>query len=180
MGKQNHEFPYKELGAVLRNLRQKRQESLAEVSGAVEIDPDNLNSIEVGEDRPTEDVLLLLISYFDINQEEAANLWQSAGYDSHHMHHHFQDDNRDVSPQPVMVMPIDARIVYTDMAHIMVNDYGVTLNFMQTAGPGGQPLAVARVGMSKDHAKSVLELLQRTLADSEPKQLPDSGKISDK
>ena len=62
------------------------------------------------------------------------------------------------------------------MVHVMVNNYGVIMNFMQGAGPNNQPLAVARIGMSREHAKSVLEVLQKTLdqADeppAEPKQL---------
>ena len=69
-------------------------------------------------------------------------------------------------------MPMDLRVVYTDMVHVAVNDFGLVMNFMQTAGPANKPLAIARVGMSREHAKSVLEVLQRTLAQSEPRQLP--------
>jgi hypothetical protein len=49
----------------------------------------------------------------------------------------------------------------------MVNNYGVVMNFMQGGGPNMQPLAVARVGMSKEHAKSVLDVLKQTLSQSE-------------
>ncbi len=75
-----------------------------------------------------------------------------------------------------MVLPADARIVYTDMVHVMVNNYGVIMNFMQTAGPGSQPLAVSRIGMSREHAQSVLEVLQKTLALHNPKKLPSNNK----
>ena len=80
----------------------------------------------------------------------------------------------------VFVSPEDARIVYTDMVQVMVNNYGVIMNFMQGAGPQNQPLAVSRVGMSKEHAKSILELLRATLEQSEQedpqvqRQLPHS------
>jgi hypothetical protein len=61
------------------------------------------------------------------------------------------------------------------MIQVMVNNYGVIINFMQGAGPANQPLAVSRVGMSKEHARSVLEVLQKTLDQAEnpatPKQL---------
>lgn len=154
-------------------MRQKRQESLAEVSGAVEIEVDSLTAIEQGSKRPSEDILLLLISYFGIKDEEATSLWETAGYDKRHMHPHAYDDTATGSQQPgMMVLPIDVRVVYTDMAHVMVNDFGVVMNFLQTAGPNNQPLAVSRVGMSHEHAKSILELLQRTLAEAEQKSLP--------
>jgi hypothetical protein len=69
---------------------------------------------------------------------------------------------------------MDIRVVYTDMVHVMVNDYGVVMNFIQNSGPNNQPLAVARVGMSREHAKSVVQILQQSLAqaDQTPKSLP--------
>lgn len=187
MSEKDKLHPFGSLGKKLKNLRSKRHESLAEVSGAVEIDTDKLSSIELGKERPSEDILLLLISYFGIKEDEAAELWKMAGYGN--MSSVSDDnDNFDSSMQPgttqVMVMPMDARIVYTDMAHVMVNDYGVVVNFMQGSGLNGQPLAVSRVGMSKDHAKSLIELLQKTLKDSDSptqiKQLPEGQKPNSK
>ena len=71
----------------------------------------------------------------------------------------------------MMVLPMDARIVYTDTVHVMANNHGVVMNFLQNSGPNNQTIAVARVGMSREHAESVVELLQRTLAQSEPKTI---------
>lgn len=161
-GRSDNQF--KSLGNHLKNLRQKRQESLAEVSGAVEIDIDTLAQIEQGISRPSEDILLLLISHFGAKEDEATKLWELAGFDQSKVpaSNMANDENGDVRPM-VMVMPVDARIVYTDMVHVMVNNYGVVMNFMQGAGPGNQPLAVARVGMSREHAESVLAVLQQTL-----------------
>lgn len=171
--KKTPELPFTELGVQLKTMRQKRQESLAEVSGAVEIDIDNLTRFEAGEDCPSEDILLLLISHFGIKDDEATQLWDKAGYDQSQLpHNHMANDlNGGVIPA-VMVMPIDARVAYTDMVHVMVNNYGVVINFMQGGGPNNQPLTVSRLGMSKEHAKSVLEVLQRTLAQNEQKSLP--------
>jgi hypothetical protein len=61
----------------------------------------------------------------------------------------------------------DSRILFTDIVDIVVNNYGVVMNFMQNTGPKVQPAAVARVGMSREHAKSVLQILQVTLAQTE-------------
>jgi transcriptional regulator with XRE-family HTH domain len=176
MADTNQEYPYKTLGARLKGMREHLRESLAEVSGAVEIETDMLSEIEKGSDRPSEDILLLLISHFAIKEDEATKLWELAGYD--------QSDTGTTSigndplgnlKNTVMVMPLDARIAYTDMAHVMVNDHGVVMNFMQTGGPGNQPLVISRLGMSHEHARSVLEILQKTLAEQEaeaPKSLP--------
>ncbi len=171
--------PFKPLGEQLKHMRSKRNESLGEVSGAVEIDADQLSSFEQGQKCPSEDILLLLISYFGVKEDEATKLWELAGYTSKGMpaEHMMNDDQGGVVSQ-VMVMPMDARIIYTDLVHVMVNNYGVVVNFMQGAGPNNQPLAVSRIGMSKEHAYSLLEVLQKTLEQAEKpkeiKQLPES------
>lgn len=177
MADTNQEFPYKTLGARLRGMRESIRESLAEVAGSVEIDITDLTAIEQGTTRPAEDILLLLISHFAIKEDDATKLWELAGYE--------QSDTGTISmsadgmgavKNSVMVMPVDARITYTDMAHVIVNEHGVVINFMQTGGPNNQPLVVSRLGMSREHAKSVLDILEKTMAQQEagstPKSLP--------
>src|SRR5581483_11650261 len=118
--------------------------------------------------RPAEDVLLLLISHFAVKEDHATKLWELAGYDQEDVPAaHMMNDEDGQAKSMVAVMPVDARIVYTDMVHVMVNNYGVVMNFMQGAGPNNQPLAVARIGMSKEHAQSVLEVLKKTLEQAE-------------
>ena len=157
------------LGGKLKSIREKLKESLAEVSGAVEIEQDLLEQFERGEQRPNEEILLLLISHFEVHDDEATKLWELANYDDKAG----QEDQLQILTS---VMPGDMRIIYTDMVHVAVNNYGVVINFMQNGGLNNQPMAVARVGMSKEHARSVLEVLQQTLAQSEtpvqPKSLP--------
>jgi len=156
--------PYQSLGEKLRYMREEAKETLADVSGAVEIDVKQLSSIEHGAERPSEDILLLLISHFNIKEDEAILLFEMAGYE--HMTNKSQslmNDDAGQAQPAVMVLPIDARIVYSDMVHVMVNNYGVIMNFMQGAGPNNQSLAISRIGMSKEHARSVLEVLKKTL-----------------
>ena len=177
MAETNQEFPYKSLGARLRVVREKLRESLAEVSGAVEIEPEALSSIEQGTSRPSEDILLLLISHFAVKEDEATKLWELAGYEQADTGTaSMSSDLLGGARNAVMVMPNDMRISYTDMAHVVVNDHGVVMNFMQTAGPNNQPLVVARLGMSREHAESVLEVLKKTLDQQKetrrPKELP--------
>jgi len=159
------EHPFDPLGRKLKQMRVSRQETLAEVSGAVEIDISQLEIIEQGKSRPSEDILLLLMNHFETKDEDASRLWKLAGYVP-------QDSgsNETDAKQIIAVTPEDLKIVYTDMVHVTVNNFGVIMNFMQGGGSNNQPLAIARVGMSKEHAQSVLELLQKTLAAQ--KQLP--------
>jgi len=176
---QNLGQPFGTLGNQLKSVREQHKETLAEVSGAVEIEVDALQRIESGEQRPSEEILLLLISHFEITDDEALSLWELAGYDDSKTS--TTGSVEDISAQPgqtAFVMPMDIRVVYTDMVHVMVNNYGVVMNFMQNSGPNNQPLAIARVGMSKEHARSVLQVLQDTLDQAErpvaPKRLPAS------
>lgn len=123
---------------------------------------------ERGETRPSEDVLDLLITHFNVTNDVADELWELAGYGHQH------SDEQQQTPQ-MIIIPVDNRVVYTDTANVSVNNYGVVMSFMQN-GPNGQPVGVARVGMSLEHAKSVLEVLDKTIRQAEaaavPKQLP--------
>lgn len=173
--KQSKKYPYKELGIWLKNLRQKKQETLAEVSGAVEIDPDVLSEIESGATRPSEDILMLFISYFSVREEEAVRVWELAGYNNTREN----ISNVEQNIQQVFVLPMDARVIYTDLAHVTSNKYGLTINFMQAEGLGGQPLAVSRIGMSKEHARRLINVLERSLEEPAQKLLPEPKKDSD-
>jgi len=147
------ERPFRTLGWQLKLAREQLKETLAEVSGAVEIDNETLELIEQGQRRPSEDVLLLLISHLGVEDTEASSLWELAGYTSGSL-----EDNATST-----VTNHEQRVIYTDMVHVVVNDFGVVMNFMQGSGANNQAIAVARVGMSKQHAKSVLDILTQTL-----------------
>lgn len=169
-------LPHKTFGDKLKKLRSQASKSIAEVSGAVEIEESRLKQYENGEKRPSEDILLLLIQHFNLKDEKADELWKLAGYSADHEDKvYMNDESGGVQQVSVGVTPHDARIVYTDMVQVMVNNYGVIVNFLQGAGPANQPLAVSRIGMSKEHARSVIEVLQKTLDQADnptaPKQL---------
>ncbi len=163
----NKPQPFSTFGTALKTLREKSKKSQTEVSGAVEIGTDTLISYETGEARPSEDVLFLLIQHFNLQDKEADELWRLAGYirqDTEDAQYFMNDEDGNVKrTQTVAVSAEDAKIVYTDMIQVMVNKYGVILNFMQGAGAGSQPLAVSRVGMSKEHARSIVDVLNKTL-----------------
>ena len=161
---------FRTLGWHLKFAREQLKETLAEVSGAVEIDERTLSLIEDGLQRPGEDVLLLLISHLKLEDAEATSLWTLAGYDE-------LDEPKQTAAQA------DNKIIYTDMVHVVVNDYGVVMNFMQGNGLTSQATGVARVGMSKEHAQRVLDMLQTALdkpkLKAKPKYLPAPKKRAD-
>jgi hypothetical protein len=158
------EGQFKALGQSLKALRTRANESLAEASGAVEIDVRELASYELGDRCPSEDVLLLLISHFGAKDDEAVRLWEMAGYSTSKVP--IAQMSNEIRP----AAPADKPVLFTDIVDITVNNYGVVMNFMQNGGPNTSPIHVARVGMSQEHARSVMEILQATLSQAERHQ----------
>lgn len=179
--KKRVEQPYQNLGEKLKSLRIASKRSLTEVSGAVEIEASVYERIENGEQRPAEDILSLLISFYDVREDEAMAIWRLAGYDDSKTYPANSNPAIEFSQPIAMLMPVDLRVVYTDMVNISVNNYGVVMNFLQGGGGDSQPLAVARVGMSKEHARKVLEVLDQTLEQSskQQKSLSDGSQNND-
>ena len=156
---------YKQLGRKLKELRSRANETLAEASGAVEIDVRDLAAIELGQARPSEEVLLLLISHFGAKDEDAVKLWEMAGYGMDKIPVAHLSSSEQAAHESVGRS--EKRILFTDVVDVVVNNYGVVMNFMQNSGSKSPPVPVARVGMSREHAKSVLKILQITLSQTE-------------
>ncbi len=171
------EFPYQALGQKIRAARVKQKRTVAEASGAIEINEQLLKDVELGKQRPEEDTLMVLISYLGIKEDEATKLWEMAGYGKHDPD---GDIASEINQSMATIMPNDLRVIYTDMVHVMVNDFGVIMNFLQGGGPGNQPLAVARIGMSKEHARSVLDILSKSLEQSDAATDTTKPKLADK
>ncbi|HSX30493.1 MAG TPA: helix-turn-helix transcriptional regulator [Candidatus Saccharimonadales bacterium] len=185
MSDTNKSLPYEPLGSQLRHLRERSRESVAEVSGAVEIDEKALTLIEAGSERPSEDILLLLISHFALEDDKAAELWELAGYDrprsddgQERGHEHDTPSQQSGRQQTLMVM-IDPRVMYSDAVEVAANQKGIILNFSQSGAQADQPLTVARIGMSHEQAKLVMGILHQALYNADnprlPKQLGDGS-----
>lgn len=179
MSDMKNDLPFKQFGQRLKGIRQKLQETKADVSGAVEIDESALDRYETGKERPSEDILNLLISHFDMHDDDAANLWHLAGYEQPR-----SQDDEDSLPEDlasgragVLVMAIDPRIIYSDGMHVNASQQGVVLSFAQLGG-APQPLVTTRVGMSREQARNVIRTLQAALDRSEPPQLPEGRPAS--
>ncbi len=171
-------IPYITLGNHLKYVREQSKQSLTEVSGAVEIDEQQLARIEAGLERPPEDILLLLISHFGVHDREASQLWELAEYDSDMPEdiRRNADASSSLGGKPtVMLLAMDMRTMYSDGLDILVNPAGVTLHFTQ-ATTQSHAAPVARVGMSHAQAEQVIRTLQQALLSAKyvgyTKQLP--------
>lgn len=160
----DYSSPYIALGKHLKYVREQSKQTLSEVSGAVEIDEKTLERIESGEERPAEDILLLLISHFGVQDQEAIQLWELANYDGE-IPDQIRPENFGLqNGKPVvMLVALDMRTIYSDGLDIHCSTAGVTLNFTQTGGRQANPSPVARIGMSYEQAEKVLDNLQKSL-----------------
>ena len=164
MSREEKAKPYIDFGNKLKSLREQAKESTAEVAGAVEADTKHINALESGEYQPSEDIVLLLISHFGVKDNDAGKIWRLAGYDQSLTGQISEVSSgvNDLDYQTTNSI-LDNPIIYTDLVQVNANKYGVVINFMQTMPGFPQPMAVSRVGMSHEHAKSMLEVLRKTI-----------------
>lgn len=171
-------IPFAELGSALQSLRKSISESVAEAAGAVEIAEEELLQIEQGIQRPSEEILLLLINHFGTKEDEAVRLWEMAGYDaSNDDQQHIHDDHDpEITKTVVMAISMDPRIMYSDSVQVNGNKHGVVLSFMQPGGGNIPAMPISRIGMSREQASKLVSVLQDTLlqldAAEKPRQLP--------
>lgn len=161
--------PHKKIGEFLKQRREAVHESLAEVSGAVEIDLETLHKIESGRLLPSEDILLLLISHLNIDEQDAMQLLSIAGYDQ------ATASAEEAFKQMFMLIPFDNRIMHVDDLQARADKNNVVIEFIQ-ANMNGQKAPVSRIGMSKTQAKEMIETVRQIIERSEkpaaPMQLP--------
>jgi len=179
MSEQSEHKPFLDLGGTLKRIRQQQKETLAEAAGAVELAEEDLLRIEQGYDRPSEEILMLLIKHFSMLEDEAVRLWELAGYDQGEAEED-TSDNPNATKSIVMTIAMDPRVMYSDSVHISGNPNGLVFTFLQPGGGQLPALPVSRIGMSRDQAKKMLELLKDTLeqldkATPSPKHLPPSS-----
>lgn len=155
--------PFIPLGDRLKNLREAKNESIDDVSGAVEIEPAELAQIESGKNRPSEDILLLLCNHFDLEGNDMNDMWNLAGYERPRPINDNPFNSESPNQQTMMVM-LDPRVMYSDSVEAIAGDRGVTLHFSQMhAGLDGKPLLISRIGMSRVQAEQLLGILHQVL-----------------
>ena len=72
-------------------------------------------------------------------------------------------------PKPTININLDTTpILYTDRIFITINQFGVVFDVSQKTG--NQTRIVARIGMSREHAKKIASELSKMLAVTEQKK----------
>jgi len=157
------DFPFKNIGERLKQWRQRVHESIDEVSGAVEIDKDQLLKIEKGLELPSEDILLLLISHLDVEEKDAQTLLEQAGYARAQLDGSgLSSMDEQIIKQTLMIIPVDNRILYSDSVNVSATPNGLVMDFLQTTN-NTQPATIGRIGVSLEHAERLQKLLAEML-----------------
>jgi len=166
------------IGQELRDLRKGAGESLSVTAGSLGIDRSHLNKIELGVYKPSEELLNKIIAHFSVEGIRASQLrdFLERGVVEHvivdgpegkgvSMEKGVKSDKPAVQ---VNVDPAKVQVLYSDSIFVNSNDYGLVLDVAQNApGTAQQQFIVARIGMSFDHAKKLLEVMSDHLQKNE-------------
>lgn len=161
------------VGTVIRQYRKAHGESIVDLAQAIGVERAYLNKIELGSIKPSLKLLDKIFEHFSIEGKEALGVYQMAGY----KHTPIvlvegEKEGKEVKmsqpqtplvappqPQQIAVDPLKTPVLYTDSVFVNSSDFGLVLDVAQSIG-GQQQTVVARIGMSFDHAKRLVEVIK--------------------
>lgn len=150
----------KMIGQVLKNQRVKKHQTLAEVSGAAEIEIETLSKIEAGNLLPDEELLITLISYLKIPDDAAQDIFIIAGY--------FEEET-DRLAQPGMPA------IYADSTNVINSRDGVIIDFSQPSIDG--QMNTFRFGLNQNVASELTKQLMQSLTkENKPRRITSVAK----
>jgi hypothetical protein len=88
------------------------------------------------------------------------------------------DENKPKQEFQISVNLDTTPVLYTDNVNMVSNENGVVLDVMQRLGPTNQIRIVARVGMSREHAKKFVEELGKLLVMTEGRVQTGKDKLN--
>lgn len=167
------------LGQEIRNYRKAAKQSLETTAGVLGIDRSHLNKIELGIYKPSEKLLNQIIAHFSVEGIKANRLRDllTHGPVEHvvvegiQRKEEMKETKSEITvEQPsvqVTIDPAKVQVLYTDSTFVNSSDYGLVLDVAQTAPGNSQQFIVARIGMSFEHAKKLVEVMNDHLLKNE-------------
>lgn len=77
------------------------------------------------------------------------------------------DKNKKTAEVQISVNLDTTPVLYTDNINMTINPDGIVLDIMQRLGPTNQVRIVSRIGMSREHAKKLVEKIGKLLLKTE-------------
>ena len=189
----------RKFGKLLKNYRRKAGLGASSFAENLDVDRSYISKLENGRERPSKNLLSKLSFLLSLSPEEVALLWTLSGKSYHGMvlenysidSAHGKEVIKEKMPteqtnggalptagsKPSFTIKLnsDQAIVYTDVAAINSNPYGLIINFGQTGGSSNEAVITTRVGMSIEHAKALLAALTDNIRKAEMKKAVKTG-----
>lgn len=165
---------YAPLGEKLKKYRQDLGLTAKDIAHVTNTSRSYITRLENGYEKPQFSILSILISHYSLSGREASELLTLAGYPTGGVI--VPQEGREVfkidkskNPNEIQVnLPNDLKALYSDSMFVHLSPFGLVLDFAQTVGPTNQQqTVVSRIGMSKEHAKAMVEVIQRKLEEKD-------------
>jgi transcriptional regulator with XRE-family HTH domain len=162
------------MGELVRKERVKRKLSLADLSKKIEIDRTLISKIENGHYQPTEPILQRFIEVFSLDNQLAQRIWAFSGRPGGPVTTQTAQ-RKELQVQPVTQpaqapnVTVDARtpVLYSDGMGVTSSEFGMVFDFGQRVGPTSNVNIVARIGVSYEHARKIMEAIHNELEKQE-------------
>jgi len=166
-----------EMGRKVRQERVDRDLSLADLGAQVGVDRTLISKIENGHYQPTESMLQKIIDVLSLDKQRAAEIWALSGRPSgpiitQYNLAQYEDIAMNQQPteqvsQNVQIDPNRTPILYSDGVAVTSSEFGMVFDFGQRVGPTNNANIVARIGISYEHARKLLEVINDELSKNE-------------
>lgn len=167
-------------GQTIKELRSQRGLSQEELSKKLGMHWTYLSKVENGFKRPNLDFLRNVKEKLSLTEEQFQNLRsllltlekrtrseKASGKKG--VNYTMDDKSSQKQDQPILniKLPENLPVLYSDMIAVTSTAYGITLDIAQKVGATNNHNIVARVGISLDHAKDVLNVLAKEISNAE-------------
>lgn len=176
----------------LRSYLSLKRESISSLADAIAVNRSYLSHVANGRQKPSSDLVSKIINYFKLGPSEAEELHLLVGNNSPNIN---LDEAKGVTnkvksgqlpsgkvPDQTknieLNFPNNSMVLYSDSALVSSNPFGIVFDFAQTVANTNRQNVVARVGMSVEHARALLDALAKRINETERAKLKDEIKES--
>jgi len=171
---------FSDFGREISYYRKIKGVSIKDTAGAIGIDRTYLSRIENGHEKPSKELFWKIVNFFDLTDDRnvVMNLANQIGLipEVAYGRREVQTDMKDqMKPETgiqelkevkVTVDPAKSAVLYTDSVFVTRSQYGLVFDFAQAMGSSNEHMIVSRIGMSEEHAKALLKVLESKLKES--------------
>jgi transcriptional regulator with XRE-family HTH domain len=149
----------------LKALRVLKGIKVNELAQKLGVDQSYVSKIESAQVNISMDLILRIMNVLDLNTEERASISKELSLKSDVTNLH---TDREAVNQPMIqdnkidvILPDNINILYSNSMWVSSDEFGIVLDFGQKTQDPTKHIIVTRVGISKEHAKKILEALKK-------------------